>query len=343
MIIGSLPLCSSRFFWFPNDINLKKLLLFYEGVSIGNIEEEIEIAEQYKFHVGKESNQFSNLFDEFIKGLKIILEKKYNHQVEIKADEDLPDYINSIEQEILSKSQQIFFSGDYRKSMMFVLKHQLGPDTSKYPPPHQIDPMILVQRCYKNYFDRITKQYTCLFNNYNIYNRAIATLFDVTKTQFEDNEVLKDMINMTLLKYPEIDINCEWEKILEFKSDENTILNQKKFMNWFNKLTLKDFNPKEYMQEFEFLLMQYKDSLNQHDLKYKYSPIKSVILNSGELVENIVKLNVSAVAKRLLNFSKEKIEYIQAKKNLAGSEIAYLVELKDEFQTKGLRKSTNNT
>ena len=139
------------------------------------------------------------------------------------------------------------------------------------------------------------------------------------------------MINITLLQYPVINTDCDWNKVIDFKFETESILNHKKFMNWFNKLTIDSFNPKEYMQEFEFLVKEYESSLNLHKMKYKYKPITAKLLNSVEVLENIIKLNFSEAIKKILNFSKEKVEYLEAKKNLQGSEIAYLFDLKKEF------------
>jgi len=330
MIIGSLPLCASRFFWFPNDINLKKLLLFYENVSIGDLEEEIEIAEKYKYHVGLESDKHNDIFKEFISGLYVIMNKGYNTKLENISDDSLPDYVNSYEELMLTKSQQLFFAGNYQESMMFVLTQEYGLEKATFLRYNHPKVMDIVRKCYKNYFDKITKQYSCIFNTVNIYDRSIPTIFDIKKSQFNQKEVKKEMINITLLKYPEVDTNkIEWSKLIEFKDDKYIRLSQKKFLNWFNKLTIDNFNPKIYMQEFEYLIEEYRTSLELHEMKYKYSPVKSTIINSGELVENLLKLNITKAGKQLMNFSKEKIEYLEAKKNLSGSELAYIESIKE--------------
>lgn len=136
----------------------------------------------------------------------------------------------------------------------------------------------------------------------------------------------EEVLNIALLKFPVVDNNISWERIIEFKNDSDSHLKFLKLLNWSTDLTKSKYTYQELKEKIDFLTLEYEDALKLHELKYSISTFQSFVLGAAEFIENLIKLKFASILKSALEVKKQKIEMLAAEKQLPGNEIAYFIK-----------------
>jgi len=80
----------------------------------------------------------------------------------------------------------------------------------------------------------------------------------------------------------------------------------------------------------DYLLQEYTAQLDLNKLKYELGYIETFVTISLEVLENVVKLNLSKAAKVLFDLSRQDISLLEAEQNLPGKELAFLHKLNNK-------------
>ena len=148
-----------------------------------------------------------------------------------------------------------------------------------------------------------------------------------TTNKVTQSEVLKIIIE----KIPVPDELTPWESIFEFKNNPDNIGKFAGLKSWINKITKSNLSASEIQDELEYLLYQYRKSLEIHNIKYKSGILQSIVVGTGELVENAVRLKFSKLAKGLFSAQQEKADLLSLELSAPGNELAYIYETSKAF------------
>lgn len=144
----------------------------------------------------------------------------------------------------------------------------------------------------------------------------------------EEGHLKKTEVSSIIIKnFPIISNEISTKHLCEFKSDAEACLKLKRLKNWAVDLSKSDLNAKEINQKIEYLLEEYKMHLNLHHLKYDTGIVETFVTTGLEAIENILKLNLSKVAKLFFDIRKQELNLLEAENNLIGKEVAYIHHL----------------
>ncbi len=119
------------------------------------------------------------------------------------------------------------------------------------------------------------------------------------------------------------------EDVLAFK---NALRDKKwSFRRLLRQLATKQLTQAEIRDEVEYLAHEYRKAMEIHRVKASQSFLDVFIISPLEIVENLVKLNWSKIAKGALSVRKRKIELLEADMKAPGRECAYVFEARERF------------
>lgn len=90
----------------------------------------------------------------------------------------------------------------------------------------------------------------------------------------------------------------------------------------------------EIRDDLEWSLNEYAKAMEHHRLKTSISFVDVFLISSVELLEDIVKINWSKIAKGALSVKKRKIELMEAEMKAPGRECAYVFDAREKFGAK---------
>jgi hypothetical protein len=96
-------------------------------------------------------------------------------------------------------------------------------------------------------------------------------------------------------------------------------------------LTGKKQTENEIKDDLEWMLHQYSEAMRVHNLKAGNSFIEVYLIPAVELVEDLVTIKWSKIAKGLLGVSKREVELMEAEMKAPGRECAYIFETQKRF------------
>lgn len=176
----------------------------------------------------------------------------------------------------------------------------------------------------------MARVYSIVLNNkdQNVYTPIIRTNYYnfTTNEHFSTSTVL----SILLKKFPTLTDNVELEKFFDFKNDPDTKLKLARLKDWILEISKKNYSEKEIEQKVDFLLQEYATQLEIHKLKYNLGHIETFVTASLEVLENLVKLNLSKVAKVLFDLNKQDLTLLEAEQKLPGRELAFIHKLNEK-------------
>lgn len=147
---------------------------------------------------------------------------------------------------------------------------------------------------------------------------------------FVDEGRKTEVIRMVLGNIPRPDVDTPWEAIVDFRQDQETRLRYLAVINWINEMSHSAFSVNEISEKLEFLLEQYKQSIERHRLKWKVGTIEilsaaAVGFFTGNLPAAINLISgVTKIGMTMLNLWDDEGK-------LPGKEIAYIYHFNDLF------------
>lgn len=140
-----------------------------------------------------------------------------------------------------------------------------------------------------------------------------------------------DVYYLLLKRVPMPNLNEPWEKIIEFKKDEDSHVKLSALKNWINDVADGKLSIIELSEKIDWLLHEYEQHMKLHQLRSTSSVIETVIKTGLETTENITKFNLSKLADSFFSVKKQKIALLEAERNAPGKELAYIHKVEKEF------------
>jgi len=152
-----------------------------------------------------------------------------------------------------------------------------------------------------------------------------------TNQTFQGRVKKSEVIQFLLNDIPEPDFNTPWEKILEFRADEDIRNKYLALTNWVNKVAASPTSLSDVKDEYEYLYSEYIKYFKLHKMKYNNTLLEVIVnaragvlmaLQSGEFItsfKNLFQLNLSHV------------KLLEEEGKLPGKEVAYIYHAKQRF------------
>jgi hypothetical protein len=138
-------------------------------------------------------------------------------------------------------------------------------------------------------------------------------------------------LSVVLKKFPIPKSKIPLDKFIEFKTDPDTILKMKRLNDWVNDISKLNFSERELAEKIDYLIIEYKEQLDNYKIKYELGAMESIIMISTGILENILKLNFSNVAKLIFDLSKKRLQLFEEEKKMIGKEIAFINKFSETF------------
>ena len=146
----------------------------------------------------------------------------------------------------------------------------------------------------------------------------------------EDSYLKKaTVLSVVIRNFPHVSQDISAERLVELKSDNEASLKLYRLKNWTLDLANSKLTDKEINQKIEYLLLEYQKQLDLHKLKYSSGVIETFVTVGLEVLENIVKLNLSKAAKVFFDIQKKELTLLEAEEKLVGKEVAYIHHLNE--------------
>jgi hypothetical protein len=129
--------------------------------------------------------------------------------------------------------------------------------------------------------------------------------------------------------FPCPDDTCAWQDILNFRDEARD--KQWAFRRFLSTLGTKQQTEAEIRDDLEWSLNEYAKAMEVHHIKASQSFVDVFIISPLEIIENIVKLNWSKIAKGALDVKKRKVELLEAEMKAPGRECAYVFDARKRF------------
>lgn len=149
-----------------------------------------------------------------------------------------------------------------------------------------------------------------------------------------------DVIHMVISKFPIPNDNISWEKIIDIRNNEDLNLYRSGLINWINEAGNSSLKLNELEEKFDYLKSSYEDRMKKENMKYEVSNFELIFTTSLEVLENVLKLNISKAAKTIFNLKRRHIDLMIGETKAPGRDIAYLTRLEMNFDDK--TKTTAN-
>lgn len=129
--------------------------------------------------------------------------------------------------------------------------------------------------------------------------------------------------------FPCPDGTCSWQDILDFKEEMKD--KQWAFRRFLNTLATKQQSEAEIRDDLEYSVHEYAMAMELHRLKASNSFIDTFVIAPLELLEDLMKINWSKIAKGALKVNKRKVELMEAEAKAPGHECAYVFDARRRF------------
>lgn len=126
-----------------------------------------------------------------------------------------------------------------------------------------------------------------------------------------------------------------WEKILDFKSDNESMLKLLALRNWINDLP-ENIKANELEEKIRYLLIQYTESLNRHNLQTQLSTFKTVVNAVPTAISEILRFRLDKALDAFFNIAEQQVNFNKYKdrSDLNGKELAYILHTEQVFKKK---------
>lgn len=121
------------------------------------------------------------------------------------------------------------------------------------------------------------------------------------------------------------------EGILEFRENEEAVGSVAALRRWMRKSGLEVVSYSNLKEELEELLDAYTRNMRLHRMRYRNVRWRTFVTLPLELLENVAKLKLSAIAAKPFDIREAKINLLQDELTAPGNEVAYIVHARAEY------------
>lgn len=161
---------------------------------------------------------------------------------------------------------------------------------------------------------------------------VVPIINSIQPQQLELNTKKEGVLNVIINKFPIPLGDVSWEQILDFRADEDSRRKLLGLRSWITKIGYSNLTINKIEQEVEYLIMEYENRMKLHKMKYQYGNIELVTMGIAEVLENLVKLKFSKLAKSIFDLKKRNIDVLIGETKAPGKEMAYISKMKNELK-----------
>jgi hypothetical protein len=176
----------------------------------------------------------------------------------------------------------------------------------------------------------MTARYEDIPEMYAAAVRLADSILNATPEAVERHEPA-DVLQISVAALPHPDESTSWNELLDFKSDPDVQYQLNLFRRWIRKCSSTPGTAIEIREELEDMIADYSAAVRRHRLKLRPGVIEAALCVSGELVENLVKLQWGKAAQALFKVRHNKIALLEAEMSSPGREVAYVFRARERF------------
>jgi len=151
-------------------------------------------------------------------------------------------------------------------------------------------------------------------------------------TSFQTQEKKSGVIQFLLNDIPEPEISTPWEKIIEFRTDDNLKNKYLALINWINKAANSSSSLSDLKDEYEYLYSDYLKHFKLHKLKYNNTLLEVIVTAGAGMLLALQTGAFVPAFKNLLQMNLSHIKLMEEEGKLPGKEIAYIYHLKQHLE-----------
>jgi hypothetical protein len=129
--------------------------------------------------------------------------------------------------------------------------------------------------------------------------------------------------------------NTSWEKILDFKNDNESQLKLLKLRNWINELS-PNVREDELEDKIKYLINDYAESLKRHNIDSRLSMIKTVITTIPAVITELIRFKFDKTIGAFFSIAEQQVNFQKYKEtaSLNGNELAYIAHVNSNIRKK---------
>jgi hypothetical protein len=136
-------------------------------------------------------------------------------------------------------------------------------------------------------------------------------------------------VTLTALPIPSPDTALE--AILEFRADEAAMGTIDALHRWIRRPAREEVSPQAFADELDELLQMHHQHMRFHRMRYTNALAKTLVTLPLELVENILKFRLKALAEKPFVIREHRITLLEAEVTGPGREVAYISRAQRQF------------
>ena len=141
-----------------------------------------------------------------------------------------------------------------------------------------------------------------------------------------------DVIQLAIKEVPVPSDLTPWEQIIELKSDKDLQDRARKLRVWATKTARSETSLASAEEQMRDLLSDYENFTRHHKAKFKSTVLKTAIVGTGELLEDLIKFRVGKLASRFFEAKTMQAEMMLAEASAPGRELSIVTALSEKLQ-----------
>jgi hypothetical protein len=145
------------------------------------------------------------------------------------------------------------------------------------------------------------------------------------------NQPRSDAIRIVINSLPLPDDSVPWSELVAFRNESEHVNRLLALRVWTSEMAHGDFSAVEMQERLDYLVNEYETNLRLTRLAAHRGALEVVITTTAEVLEDLVKLRLGKIAKRLFDLRRERVQLMLDEKNVMGRELAYVVHARKAF------------
>lgn len=142
---------------------------------------------------------------------------------------------------------------------------------------------------------------------------------------------VSEVAQIVLTNIPEPAESTPWDALLEFRADPDVQSARRRFMRWATKMASSNRPSREIKDEMESLMDDYREYMRIHSIKSAHGRLETVLVLTAEMVESLLKLQLSRAVKALFDIRRFDAELLEAERTAPGRELAFVIKVEENF------------
>jgi hypothetical protein len=160
---------------------------------------------------------------------------------------------------------------------------------------------------------------------------AVPILSSFSEIEVREASRRVQVVRLILKELPTPSGITPWERILDFRQDDDAMRTCLRLRNWANEIAKKDYTASEIEDKLRYLLHEYRKEARKHITESIRGLAQAVVVTTGELAENLSKLRFGQMAKALFSIRPVPLTLLQADPDVPGKDVAYIVGAQEKF------------